>query len=1233
MACSSELPYVIFPEHNIKILIDSGSTKSFLDPNFVNKFYPNFISNDPFIVSTVYQKSAHQFSANIPSSKLFNLPYHQNLKFYLFKFHDFFDGLLGIDNLKLLRANLDFGTGFLVTPHVSIKLRFHKTQPQINCITIPPRVQQVIKIPTSIKHGEIIISHQKIQNCEIPECLTSAKNGFALTTILNNTTQPVTLDFSAPFYVEKFQRNEIREINLNNFNDSLETKIDFSKFRTDHLNSEEKNKLLQIIAEFSDIFYHENSPLTFTSKIKHQIKTSDEIPIYTKSYRYPFIHKKEVETQIQKMLDQNIVQPSSSPWSSPIWVVPKKMDASGKQKWRVVVDYRSLNSKTIDDRYPLPNITDLLDKLGKCQYFSTLDLASGFHQIEMAQNDIEKTAFSTENGHFEYLRMPFGLKNAPATFQRVMDNILRGIQNEHCLVYLDDIIVYSTSLQEHLKKLRLVFERLRESNFKIQLDKSEFLKKEVAYLGHVVTPQGVKPNPDKIRAIKEFPLMSTTKQIKGFLGLIGYYRKFIKDFAKLTKPLTKCLKKGAKIVHNQEFLTCFETCKNILTNEPILQYPDFNKPFNLTTDASNVALGAILSQGPIGQDLPIAYASRTLNDSESHYSTIERELLAIVWATKYFRPYLFGRKFSIITDHKPLQWLFSLKDPTSKLLRWRIKLEEFDYDIIYKSGKSNTNADALSRIELHIKETDNHFSLKKYIEDFNKELEESERPDDRHDKNLDLVSNIAQADEMSTHANDERHETISHDLDRPADDDVTVHTNEEEDPIVGIPIIETAVNYGANQIIISKVFHSPAKPKTIILFEKKRRILAQLSENNFENDIINLVKEKVVPEKLYYLYFENPELYEPFCEVIRKTFKYPSLRFKKCTIKLLDVTNKDDIPDIIKNYHESKTNHRGIDETESKIKSKYYWPNLKNSIQTLINQCEICQKSKYERHPIKMQMNITPTSSKPFEILHIDTYTLENSKFLTITDSFSKYAQAYYLKSLNATEIADNLLLFFSHHGLPELITFDNGTEFKNNVITELLLLHKLKIHFGSPHHPASNGIVERMHSTLAEHVRLLNNQGFSKSPITHRVTYAILAYNHTIHSVTKMKPIDVINGHISNNDPFNQNLEQLLLSNYVSEHKEKSKLLYSKINEKLLENKTKLIGKLNEKRDTPDLFQPDQVVYIRKHERKKLADKFSKPTEIKSVNPERKTITTETHGKIHMDNLKKPLRNTYSFD
>ncbi|XP_050507921.1 uncharacterized protein LOC126885399 [Diabrotica virgifera virgifera] len=283
------------------------------------------------------------------------------------------------------------------------------------------------------------------------------------------------------------------------------------------------------------------------------------------------------------MVNEGIIRQSTSPWSSSVWVVPKKMDASGEQKWRVVIDYRKLNECTIDDKYPLPNISDLLDQLGKCQYFTTLDLASGFHQIEIDPKDIPKTAFSVENGHYEFTRMPFGLKNAPSTFQRVMDNILLGILNERCLVYMDDIIVYSPTIHDHIFRLTEVFKRLRNANLKIQPDKCEFLRKEVAYLGHLITQDGVKPNPSKVDCIQRFPEPKTPKDIKSFLGLAGYYRRFIPNFAKLSKPLTRLLQKDVAFNFDPDCRQAFEDLKNALISDPILIYPNFEEPFVLKT--------------------------------------------------------------------------------------------------------------------------------------------------------------------------------------------------------------------------------------------------------------------------------------------------------------------------------------------------------------------------------------------------------------------------------------------------------------------------------------------------------------------------------------------------------------------------------------------------------------------------------------------------------------------------
>jgi len=432
--------------------------------------------------------------------------------------------------------------------------------------------------------------------------------------------------------------------------------------------------------------------------VAHEINTrADTAPVNVRPYRLPERHKTEVNRQTQEMLKNKIIRTSVSQWNAPLLVVPKKADASGKPKLRVVVDFRKLNDLTIGDSFPLPNITEILDQLGNAKYFTTLDLASGYHQIPMAEKDKQKTAFSTPYGHYEFNRMPFGLKNAPATFQRLMNSVLTGMQGLKCLVYLDDIVIYGASLEDHNKRLEEVLQRLRENNLKLQPDKCEFLRKETIYLGHIISENGISPDPSKLTAIKEFPTPKKVKDIQSFIGLAGYYRKFIADFSKIAKPLTKLTKKSEKFEWTAEQQNAFETLKKKLMTAPVLKYPDFTEEFIVTTDASAFAIGAVLSQGKVGNDRPIAYASRVLSRAEQNYNTTEKELLAIVWAVKHFRPYVYGTKFKIVTDHKPLIWLFNVNDPGSRLIRWRLKLEEYDYEIIHKTGRANANADALSR--------------------------------------------------------------------------------------------------------------------------------------------------------------------------------------------------------------------------------------------------------------------------------------------------------------------------------------------------------------------------------------------------------------------------------------------------------------------------------------------------------------------------------------------------------
>lgn len=575
-------------------------------------------------------------------------------------------------------------------------------------LKIPPRTEMVLEIPAGHCKGQVLCHAQEIlPGVYTANGIVEPKMGKIALSIINTQEREIKLPAFEPqteplnnFLIYKLDKNRTYDKQLLTHNRIIKLQEEIKMDETH--NPEERQAVIDLCREYHDIFHLEGDKLPFSDVISHTIPLKqDQTPINQRPYRLPEVYKEEINKQVNKMLEDNIVVPSSSPWNSPLLVVPKKSGPGGEKRWRIVIDFRKLNEKTIGDAFPLPRVEDILDQLGNSRYFSTLDLASGYHQIAMDPSDRKKTAFSTSFGHYEFLRMPFGLKTAPATFQRAMNRALTGLQGIKCFVYLDDIVVYGKNLDDHLSKLREVFDRLRKYNLKLQSSKCQFLRKEVVYLGHKCSREGCSPDPEKVKCVQNFPAPKTIKQLQSFLGLANYYRKFIPEFSKIAEPLTKLLRgKTRRFNWDQIADRAFQLLKDALTTPPLLAYPDFKQSFNLTTDASNEALGAVLSQGSPGKDRPIAYASRTLNKTERRYSTIEKELLAIVWAVKNFRCYLLGKRFTVYTDHQPLKGVFNVKDPTSRLIRFHHKLSEYDYEIQYKPGRKNGNADALSRIPI-----------------------------------------------------------------------------------------------------------------------------------------------------------------------------------------------------------------------------------------------------------------------------------------------------------------------------------------------------------------------------------------------------------------------------------------------------------------------------------------------------------------------------------------------------
>ena len=616
------------------------------------------------------------------------------------------DGIVGRDFLQHTQAKICYATGTVILLGEEYEL-IGEVKPSeqsgstVRQIWLPPRTESVLRVQVAPGSPQVGMTQKRElkKGVFLAATLTKAVDGYALMSVLN--TNDVETEVQEPVVELEEVEPEWETPNGAEFESQDREGDILSKLRLEHLNAEERKSLVGICFEYADIFYLPGDKLSSTGAAQHVINIeAGTQPINTRPYRLPEAQKKEVQTQVKKLLDEGIIEESCSPWNSPILLVPKKADASGTRKFRLVVDYRKLNAKTIGNAYPLPDITEILDQLGQAKYFSCLDLAMGYHQIDMNPEDIDKTAFSTKEGHWAYRRMPFGLKTAPATFQRVMNTALSGLTGTRCFIFLDDIIIYANSLEDHDKKLRDVFRRLRQNNLKLQPEKCEFLRKEVTFLGHKVSERGVEPDNRKVEAVENFPQPNTVKQLKSFLGLAGYYRRFVPQFSKIAAPLHKLLKKEAKFSWGVDQEIAFRTLKQKLTSKPILKYPDFSEEFILTTDASNDGAGAILSQGEIGKDLPVAFASRSFNQSERRYSVIERELAAILWGIKYFRPYLFGRSFKVVTDHKPLKWIMNVKDPGSRLMRWRIQLAEYDFEVVHKPGKQNTNADALSRVNV-----------------------------------------------------------------------------------------------------------------------------------------------------------------------------------------------------------------------------------------------------------------------------------------------------------------------------------------------------------------------------------------------------------------------------------------------------------------------------------------------------------------------------------------------------
>jgi transposase InsO family protein len=842
--------------------------------------------------------------------------------------------------------------------------------------------------------------------------------------------------------------NSSEQNNSINLCDSILDQIELS---SPILTSEQTLTVHQLISEYSDVFSMNDMDIGFTGLVKHKIVLNNEEPFKQRHRRIPPSMYSEVRNHLKQLLDSSVIKKSQSPWASNIVLVRKK-----DKSLRLCVDYRQLNERTIKDAYALPRIEELLDNLGGNTFYSVLDMKSGYYQVGLEEEHKAYTAFTVGPlGLFEYNRLPFGLSNAPATYQRLMEECLEGIHDgdeQFCQIYLDDVIVASTSFDQHLEHLKRVFNRFRQAQMKLSPKKCNLFQDKVCYVGHTVSAKGIEANQDKVDKIRNWPTPLNVNELRTYLGFTGYYRRFVKDYAKIARPLNDLLtgpnskkKKGRKLKPIPWQWTdvqqlAFEKLKNCLTTPPVLGYPDFGKPFILHTDASCQGLGAVLYQENDGKERVISYASRGLSKAERNYPAHKLEFLALKWAiTTKFHDYLYGNQFTVYTDNNPMTYVLSSAKLDATGHRWIAALGNYNFKIRYRSGKQNADADGLSRIPVMKSinsEADDHDELSEQIM---KVL--CQHHDSRY------VDSIC----MSTQVLD--------DLDIISDD--------------------STINWRQHQMA------DPTIRQFLRGITNKQKPDASDCSSKDAKSLLKEFSRLVVRRGI---------LYRQLSEDGKS--KYQLVLPKQFRNTALQGAHND-------------VGHLGRDRGIDILRDRFYWPRMNTELEEWIHKCDRCIKRKTPTNARAPLVSIT--TSQPLELVSMDYLTLEISKggyqhILLITDHFTKYAVAIPTRNQTAKTTADALFNgFIVHYGFPRRLHSDQGANFQSSIIKELCKLTGMQKSRTTPYHAMGNGLTERMNRTLLDMLGTLDPT--KKHDWKSEVSPLVHAYNCTKHDSTGFSP------------------------------------------------------------------------------------------------------------------------------
>ena len=836
---------------------------------------------------------------------------------------------------------------------------------------------------------------------------------------------------------------------------------------------EQKQKLAELFAKNADVFSRNDTDLGCTNLVEHVIDTGDSPPLKSAPRRIPLAYQKDAEEALQKMYDAGTIRESTSPWSSPLVFVRKK-----NGQLRPCVDYRKLNMITKQDAYPLPRIQDCLDALAGAQLFSSMDITSAYNQIPVREEDIPKTAFVSKYGLFEFLFMPFGMHNATATFQRMIELAAAGLQWQICLIYLDDILVFSQNFDEHLDRLGQVFDRLRKANLKLKPAKCHFLQEEIHFLGHVISKDGVSPNPENIEKVLKWPRPRNVKEVQSFLGLANYYRRFVAHYSYHVRPLVELTKKTAKFEWTKEQEEAFNFIKFALLAPPILGHPQPEGEYILDTDACDVSIGAVLSQIQNGEEIPLAFGSKALGKAEKNYCVTDKELLAVRYFVEYYRCYLLGRKFTVRTDHRALKWLLSMKEPKDRVARWIEALSEFTFAVEYRSGEKHGNADALSRCP------DPWDCKCKDLEQLRcGPCRKCQRKTERMEGKL-----PGHGEGSFLGLQEEQPQDGGRDQEEQPQDG---GRDQEEQPQDGHSQVEEALDFkvGDGECMFD-AFQEPSRgsARTVTRsawpVQLTHREMAKLQEADSSIGVVyKWMKEGEKPSsgevsalgpeaRHYWLQWDSLELSEGLL------YRWFRRKDGSDAYRQLLVPGKVR-REVLYHVHDSLlAGHLGTKKTRERVLQRFYWFQVREDVDTWVAACEECARVKEPARKTCAPLGEMPTGA-PMDRLSMDILgpfpesSSGNKYVLVVIDNFTRWVEIFALPDQTAETCANKVLNeVISRFGCPYDLHSDQGRNFESGVFQELCTLLELRKTRSSPGHPRGNGQVERFNKTLVRMIK-----------------------------------------------------------------------------------------------------------------------------------------------------------------